>query len=437
MIKSLDRTGTWRTYSLADGLAGVRIEHIAEDNEGYLWFATWDNGVSRFDGDAFQTFTRQDGLCGDRVFAIHKDSRGRLWFGTMSGVCWYDGANFHHLEDDGIAGRSVQFIYEDGEGRIWCGGTNTLGYCEGTAFRDLIPLYLQHYEQPPSPQWTNQCWGITQDTEGHLWFGFDYLIRFDGESFYRYKEEEGFPPDQSNYAVGRDRTGQVWIGRYGQRDGLWCYADGTFHQVRVDLGGNAGDYALLDNVYFTTENAGVGVPSGDPMVDPFQAGEKRLSVGRFYEGGKSDSVEINGENTHLYLYENTVALEASEDRLEGMISDGIVHGGNAWWGFGIHWDSTRDLSAFGTLYISLKSTTFTNIEIGMTGANNDRHIVKASAYGYVNDGMWHTLAIPLADFAGDGLNLSAVSSPFNLTGPGGSAGDVMLLDNVYFTDEGK
>ena len=48
MIKSLDRTGTWRTYSLADGLAGVRIEHIAEDSEGYLWFATWDNGVSRF-----------------------------------------------------------------------------------------------------------------------------------------------------------------------------------------------------------------------------------------------------------------------------------------------------------------------------------------------------------------------------------------------------
>ena len=30
-------------------------------------------------------------------------------------------------------------------------------------FHDLIPLYLQHYDQPPSPQWTNQCWGITQD----------------------------------------------------------------------------------------------------------------------------------------------------------------------------------------------------------------------------------------------------------------------------------
>ena len=200
--------------------------------------------------------------------------------------------------------------------------------------------------------------------------------------------------------------------------------------------GNAGDVLLLDNVYFTDENAGVvSVSSSDPLIDPFQLGEQRLSIGVFYEGGKSDSVAINNEGTHLYLYENTVAIEASEDRLEGLIADGIIHGGNAWWGLGVHWDSPRDLSAWGTLYISFQSTTFAEIEIGMTGAEDDRHIVLASAYGYVADGMWHTLAIPLADFTGDGLNLSAVSSPLNLTGPGGNAGDVLLLDNVYFTDE--
>ena len=236
MIKPLDRTGTWRTYSLDSGLAGLRVEHIAEDSEGYLWFATWDNGASRFDGDEFQIFTQQDGLCGDRVFAIHKDSQGRLWFGTMSGVCWYDGTVFHYLEDDGIAGRSVQFIYEDRQGCIWFGGTGTLGYYDSTAFHDMIPLYLQHYEQPPSPQWT-MCWGIAQDLEGHLWFGFDYLIRFDGTSFHRYEEKEGFSPDSSSYTVAQDHTGRVWIGRGGDRDKLWCYVDGTFHLVRVDLGG--------------------------------------------------------------------------------------------------------------------------------------------------------------------------------------------------------
>ena len=45
MVKSLNRKGTYRTYSIADGLAGMRIEHIAEDSEGYLWFATYGTTV--------------------------------------------------------------------------------------------------------------------------------------------------------------------------------------------------------------------------------------------------------------------------------------------------------------------------------------------------------------------------------------------------------
>ncbi|MCY3871961.1 MAG: hypothetical protein OXG87_20630, partial [Gemmatimonadetes bacterium] len=113
MIKSLDRMGTWQTYSMVNGLAGMRIEHIAEDSIGYLWFATWDNGVSRFDGDEFQNFTRQDGLISDRVYFVLEDSQKRLWFGTLNGVCWYDEADFYQWEDDGIAGRAVQLIYED------------------------------------------------------------------------------------------------------------------------------------------------------------------------------------------------------------------------------------------------------------------------------------------------------------------------------------
>ena len=237
MTKPLDRTGTWRTYSIADGLAGMRVEHIVEDIEGYLWFATWNNGVSRFDGDEFRNFTRRDGLISDSVYFVSQDIQSRLWFGTLNGLCWYDGAEFHHLEGEGTAGRIVQSIYEDSEGRIWCGGHRTLGYYDGTVYHDLIPLYLQHYEQPPSPQWSHQCWGITQDMEGHLWFGFDYPIRFDGTSFHRYDEKEGFPQDGNVYSVGRDPAGKVWIGRLGHRDGLWCYAGGTFQYVQIDLGG--------------------------------------------------------------------------------------------------------------------------------------------------------------------------------------------------------
>ena len=45
--------GTWRTYTTAAGLASLRAEHITEDHDGYLWFAT-NGGVSRFDGSPSQ-----------------------------------------------------------------------------------------------------------------------------------------------------------------------------------------------------------------------------------------------------------------------------------------------------------------------------------------------------------------------------------------------
>ena len=229
MTKPLDRTGTWRTYSVTNGLSGMRIEHIAEDSEGYLWFATWDNGVSRFDGDEFQTFTQRDGLCSDQINVVYMDSQDRLWFGTLNGVYWYDGVDFHHLKDDSIADQTVQSIYEDNEGRIWCGGQHTLGYYDGAAFHNIIPLI---------PDWNiPHCWGITQDPQGHLWFGAEYPIRFDGTSFHRYEEEEGFSPAHISYAVNQDHTGKVWIGRIGYGDRLWCYADGTFESVQIDLGG--------------------------------------------------------------------------------------------------------------------------------------------------------------------------------------------------------
>jgi len=68
--RNLSRKGTWRTYTTADGLTGLHVEHIAEDTQGYLWFATINNGVNCFDGDEFQTFTTRDGLCGNQVYIV-------------------------------------------------------------------------------------------------------------------------------------------------------------------------------------------------------------------------------------------------------------------------------------------------------------------------------------------------------------------------------
>ena len=68
-----------------------------------LWLATWDNGVSRFDGDEFQNFTKQDGLVHDRVYffrgrrynrpfysAIKSQYRNLLIAGTLAWILILD-----------------------------------------------------------------------------------------------------------------------------------------------------------------------------------------------------------------------------------------------------------------------------------------------------------------------------------------------------------
>ena len=70
-------------YTVFDGLAGMHIEDIYQDRQGFLWIATADGGVSRFDSTRFDTFGLKDGLPNLTVMSIAEDADGRLLFGTF------------------------------------------------------------------------------------------------------------------------------------------------------------------------------------------------------------------------------------------------------------------------------------------------------------------------------------------------------------------
>ncbi|MFP2926307.1 hypothetical protein ACLESO_14025 [Pyxidicoccus sp. 3LG] len=209
--------------------------------------------------------------------------------------------------------------------------------------------------------------------------------------------------------------------------------------------GVAADKLLLDNLYFTTATTGGSGSDGGtdggtepdvlPGPFPYQQGQARLGVG-FYEGGRSEDVVIDNATTHIYLYEATVTMEPSTERVEGRNADLLVHAGKAWLGLGIHWDTARDLSAWKTLHVSLKSedTGFADVKIGMNDADGSIQL-DVKKYGYANDGEWHHLAIPVADFVAGGLTLNDIKAPFVLAAGQGEAADKLLLDNLYFSTE--
>lgn len=178
--------------------------------------------------------------------------------------------------------------------------------------------------------------------------------------------------------------------------------------------------------------------------DPYQRGKERLAVDVFYEGGRSGTIRINGFRNHFFIFgfnefgRDTFTLVPSGNRMEGEQSDLITLVGTAFWGGGIVWDEPIDLTGWELLFVALKSAdpSFARIDLTLqSGAGDDVRSVTLDprSYGYVNDGEWHFLRIPLADAVARGWNPRQARSPFIIGGAGNRAGDRLYVDNLYLT----
>lgn len=87
-------------YTIKDGLASSTVYCIAQDKEGFMWFAT-ETGVSRFDGTQFKNFTSKDGLPDNTIINIFSDSRGRVWMIPFkSSICYYYNGKIYNQQND-------------------------------------------------------------------------------------------------------------------------------------------------------------------------------------------------------------------------------------------------------------------------------------------------------------------------------------------------
>lgn len=180
-----------------------------------------------------------------------------------------------------------------------------------------------------------------------------------------------------------------------------------------------------------------------PGPDPYVEGTDRFGLGLFYEGGLSDFAPIDGTTSNYFIFEafpggplTYTQIDDEQNVVEGLVSTRIVHGGLTFWGGGIFWSSPRNLSRWTTMHVSLASTSddFAEIRIGVQ-SNDDDFTVAASDYGYVNDGTWHHLVIPLADLVEDGADLGALDAPFIFSGGAGRSGQFFNIDALYLTTD--
>lgn len=76
----------WTTWPL--GVTEFR--DLGFDADGNVWVAKWGGGVARYDGVAWESFGFDDGLTNDRVNAIAVEPSGSVWFGTDIGAARFD-----------------------------------------------------------------------------------------------------------------------------------------------------------------------------------------------------------------------------------------------------------------------------------------------------------------------------------------------------------
>jgi hypothetical protein len=191
-----------------------------------------------------------------------------------------------------------------------------------------------------------------------------------------------------------------------------------------------GDPQYPEYVPWEPEEGDGRLPGPFPYVD----GEDRLSLSAFYDGQASETIVIDDSTTHYYIYEGTYTQAVSDDRIEGLVSDVLtVSGAQPWWGGGVAWDNPTDLSDWTTLHVSLRSDEplYETMAIAISGGTEGR--VAPATFGFVADGEWHSLVIPLASFPG--VDFGAITTPVSFVADAGTPDSQLFIDDLYFTKE--
>lgn len=286
--------GTDRPFTAFTGEAGLpsgNVYGIAQDDQGFLWFATGD-GLSRYDGYAFRTFrfdrSNPNSLGHNTVVAIRPGRGGVLWLGTTGGgVDRFDPVTetfTHHRHDpqntNSLSSNSISkagLLEDVPKGVLWV-GTNDSGLNR----LDLATGAVTHYRHDPqntNSLSSNNLESVYRDSQGALWIGTTDagLNRLDPASgrITRYASNPDDPhalPDSRVHGTHEDRAGTFWVltnkgmGSLNRRTGLF-----TRHTVAADQR----DVASLNAISNVHEDAngilwlgtgGAGVLKFDPAA---------------------------------------------------------------------------------------------------------------------------------------------------------------------------
>ncbi|WP_428236283.1 response regulator [Gracilimonas sp.] len=132
-----------RHYDIEDGLPVNSVNGMVQDNDGYLYFSTYD-GLVRYDGYEFKVYNsgNTEGLAINRIAGILKSQDNSIWlFNEDQSITLKSGNSFRTFLSPEIPGKAHRII-EGTDGQIWVSGM------EGVAFFNKKESVLKKIEAP-------------------------------------------------------------------------------------------------------------------------------------------------------------------------------------------------------------------------------------------------------------------------------------------------
>jgi ligand-binding sensor domain-containing protein/signal transduction histidine kinase len=230
--------------STAQGLSQTRVDHIVQDDRGFMWFAT-QYGVNRYDSYSYKIFThdaaRETSLSCVYIRSLFKDRSGTLWVGCDQFLDRYDAATetFTHyrLGNRGNDQPPVRVfsISQDRTEAIW------LSTDDGLYRLDSKTGRMAHFGRDasnPASLSSNEVQMTGEDRDGRFWVSDGGMIeefdRNNGRVIRRIRvAESGFPP----VLFLEDHFGVFWVMYVleGRDSGLAVLDRATNRLTRFDI----------------------------------------------------------------------------------------------------------------------------------------------------------------------------------------------------------
>jgi signal transduction histidine kinase/ligand-binding sensor domain-containing protein len=212
-------------YTTEHGLAANVLPQIAEDNEGFVWVASY-GGLHRINPHGLVSFDETNGAEKATVYSIHETRDGELQVGSGNfNISGLRGDEFTmarpRLPDDELVAWQSSMAFLDSRGDWWVNTNKNLHRFTGiTRVEDLDGKEPSETYNSRNGLLSGDNLRVYEDSTGNIWISTSHNVKPSGLTrwerstgkFRHFTKADHLPESAIAIAFAEDRAGNLWFG---------------------------------------------------------------------------------------------------------------------------------------------------------------------------------------------------------------------------------